>query len=203
MIEAARKKEEFEQATSNNLERPESTRKEVILEAELGQGKREIIAQKEKNGHVQKHYTVSTLSEDVLKIETGLSTKSVFHIVVNHADRFKNPSFILLVGEYNQSALKTNFYNINESQIKLHKSSPCTMIKLQCIYSSKYCNNFHLCLALNFIFTDLMTSIPSRDMNKLSAPSSFSQFGSCRVVIDCTDIEIATPVLMSQRNATY
>ena len=48
MIEAARKKEEFEQATSNNLERPESTRKEVILEAELGQGKREIIAQKEK-----------------------------------------------------------------------------------------------------------------------------------------------------------
>ena len=54
MIEAARKKEEFEQATSNNLERPESTRKEVILEAELGQGKKEIIAQKEKNGHVQK-----------------------------------------------------------------------------------------------------------------------------------------------------
>ena len=49
-----------------------------------------------------------------------------------------------------------------------------------------------------------MTSIPSRDKNKLSAPSSFSQFGSCRVVnLDCTDIEIATPGLMNQQNSTY
>ena len=55
----------------------------------------------------------------------------------------------------------------------------------------------------SILFNDLMTSIPSRDKNKLSAPSSFSQFGSCRVVIDCTDIEIATPGLMSQQNATY
>ena len=55
----------------------------------------------------------------------------------------------------------------------------------------------------SILFTDLMTSIPSRDKNKLSAPSSFSQFGSCRVVIDCTDIEIATPGLMNQQNATY
>ena len=43
MIEAARKKEEFEQGTSDNLERPEYTRKEVILEAELEMAKREII----------------------------------------------------------------------------------------------------------------------------------------------------------------
>ena len=42
-------------------------------------------------------------------------------------------------------------------------------------------------------FTDLMTSIPSRDKNTLSAPSSFNQFGSGRVIIVCTDIEIVTP----------
>ena len=53
MIEAARKKEEFEQGTSDNLERPESTR-EVILEAELEQAKREIIDQKEKNDYIKK-----------------------------------------------------------------------------------------------------------------------------------------------------
>ncbi|XP_027058416.1 uncharacterized protein LOC113685138 [Pocillopora damicornis] len=45
--------------------------------------------------------------------------------------------------------------------------------------------------------------IPSRRKNKLSAPSSFSQFGSCRIIIDCTDIEVAAPGLMSQQNATY
>ena len=47
MIEAAKKKEEYEQGTSDNLERPESTR-EVILKAELEQAKREIIDPKEK-----------------------------------------------------------------------------------------------------------------------------------------------------------
>ncbi|KAL9983117.1 hypothetical protein ACROYT_G005247 [Oculina patagonica] len=50
---------------------------------------------------------------------------------------------------------------------------------------------------------DLMSSIPSRDKNKSCAPSSFSLFGNCRVVIDCTDVEIATPGLMSLQNATY
>ena len=48
-----------------------------------------------------------------------------------------------------------------------------------------------------------MTSIPTRDKNKLAAPSSFSQFGSCRIVIDRTDIEVAAPTMMSQQSATY
>lgn len=59
MIEAARMREAaFQQGTSDNLERPESTTKEVILEAELEQAKREITDLKEKNYYVQKHYTV-------------------------------------------------------------------------------------------------------------------------------------------------
>lgn len=54
------------------------------------------------------------------------------------------------------------------------------------------------------LFDDLMTRILSREKNKISA-RSFSQFGSCRIVIDCTDImiEVAAPRLMSQQNATY
>ena len=57
----------------------------------------------------------------------------------------------------------------------------------------------------SIVFQDtcIMTSVPPRDKNKLFAPSSFSQFTSCRMVIDCTDIEVATPSLMSQQNATY
>ena len=38
---------------------------------------------------------------------------------------------------------------------------------------------------------------------KLSAPASFDQYGSCQIVIDCTDIEVAAPGLMSQQNAAY
>ena len=89
MIEAARMREaEFQQGTSDNLVRPESTTKEVILEAELEQAKREITDLTERNDYVQKHYTVSTLSEDVLRMETWLPTKDVFHVVVNYADKF-------------------------------------------------------------------------------------------------------------------
>lgn len=60
MIEAARMREaEFQQGTSDNLERPESKTKEVILEAELEQAKREITDLKEKTDYVQKLYTVT------------------------------------------------------------------------------------------------------------------------------------------------
>lgn len=55
----------------------------------------------------------------------------------------------------------------------------------------------------NILFDDLMTTIPSREKKKICSPSSFSMFTSCRIVIDCTDIEIAAPSLMSQQNATY
>ena len=55
----------------------------------------------------------------------------------------------------------------------------------------------------SILFDHLMTTIPSGGTNKLSAPSSFSQFGSCRIIIHCIDIEVAPPGLMSQQNATY
>ena len=58
MIEAARKREESQQDTGGNLKRPESTTKEIILEAVLQQAKSEKIDLKGKNGYLQKHYTV-------------------------------------------------------------------------------------------------------------------------------------------------
>ena len=44
----------------------------------------------EKESYKQKHYTVSGLSAEVLRMETGLLTKEVFNIVVLHALRFKD-----------------------------------------------------------------------------------------------------------------
>ena len=56
-------------------ERSESSTKEMIsLEAELKQTKREITDLTEKIGYLKKHNTVSTLDEDVLKMETRLAT---------------------------------------------------------------------------------------------------------------------------------
>ena len=44
----------------------------------------------EKERYTQKHYTVSGLSAEVLRMETGLPMKEVFNIVVFHALRFKD-----------------------------------------------------------------------------------------------------------------
>ena len=57
-------------------QRSKSSTKEIVsLEAELKQAEREITDLKEKIGYLKNHYTVSTLDEDVLKIETGLATR--------------------------------------------------------------------------------------------------------------------------------
>ena len=61
----------------------------MILEAELDQA-REELQNKEKESCTQKYYTVSGLSAEVLRMETGLPTKEVFNIVVLHALRFKD-----------------------------------------------------------------------------------------------------------------
>jgi len=38
---------------------------------------------------LQKHYTLSALGGDVLRMETGLPAKEGFHIVLNYTYRFK------------------------------------------------------------------------------------------------------------------
>ncbi len=50
---------------------------------------------------------------------------------------------------------------------------------------------------------EITTAIPSRHKNSLYSPLSLGQFTSCRIIIDCTDIEVAKPGLMSHQNGTY
>ena len=53
------------------------------------------------------------------------------------------------------------------------------------------------------LYQDCMGIVPSREKNKTSMPGSFSLFGNCRMVIDCTDIKVAVPGLMSDQKVTY
>ena len=63
---------------------------EIILEAELDQAMEDLQDMQEKESYAQKHYTVSELSAEVLRMETGLPTKGIFNIVVLHPLRFKD-----------------------------------------------------------------------------------------------------------------
>ena len=52
-------------------------------------------------------------------------------------------------------------------------------------------------------FVDLMGKIPSRTKNRNFAPVSFEKFPNCKLVIDCTDIQIHIPKKMNLQRATY
>ena len=53
------------------------------------------------------------------------------------------------------------------------------------------------------LYEDCLKTVPSRKKNRTSMPESFSLFGHCKMVIDCTDLEIAAPGLMSDQKLTY
>ena len=72
----------------NKQECCNKTTNEIILEAELDQAREELQGMQEKESYPQKHYTVSGLSVEVLRMETGLPTKDVFNIVVLVSRRF-------------------------------------------------------------------------------------------------------------------
>ena len=48
-----------------------------------------------------------------------------------------------------------------------------------------------------------MGTVPSREKNRSLMPGSFSLFGNCRMVIDCTAIEVTLPGLMNNQKVTH
>ena len=53
------------------------------------------------------------------------------------------------------------------------------------------------------LYEQCMATVPSRHKNKTSLPGSFSLFGNGLMIIDCTDIRITIPSLMSVQKLTY
>ena len=180
-----------------------SNAEQIILEVELDLTKQELYSYQETKHYQRTHYSVSCLSSEVIQMETGLPTKEVFDIVVEYAANFKE-SICYYAGWKVESIsfedqifitlmkLRQNYTNLHLAQ--LFSCSVATISNIVITF-------IHVLHGL--LFDDLMTTIPSRDKNKLGSPSSFSTYSSCRIVVDCTDIEVATPSLMSQQNATY
>ena len=176
---------------------------QVILEVELDQHKRELAKHNETMQYQRSHYTVKSLSTEVLRMETGLPTKEVFDIVVWHALRFKD-SIIYFSGWkvtsiFFEDQILITLMKVRQNYTNLHLAQlfSCSTSTISNIVKT-FVHVLH-----SILVKDIMATIPSRDKNKISAPSSFSNFTTCRTVIDCTDIEVAAPGLMSQQKAVY
>lgn len=87
---------------------------QVIRQVELHQTSQEL----------RRHYPVSALNANFIRIETGLPTKEVFDIVVKYALRFNDTSYFL--GWKVKSIPFQDQIFITE----LHKPSPCPAIFL-------------------------------------------------------------------------
>lgn len=92
-----------------------------------------------------------------------------------------------------------------------------TLMKLRHNYTNLHLGQLFQCgsscvanVVLTFIyvlhelwFKDIMAAVPSREKNQSSLPLSFQMFRNCRMVIVCTDVEIATPASMDLQKHTY
>ena len=81
MVEAMIKGKEQQQNESPKDTKKAST-KEIVLEAELDQVKKELAVVQARENYWKKRYTISRLTAEVIRMETGLPTREVFDIVV-------------------------------------------------------------------------------------------------------------------------
>ena len=71
-------------------ERSSTPTEQIILEAELNVAKQELNYHQDTMQYEKKHYSVSILSSEVIRMETGLPTKEIFTIVVTTLLPVKN-----------------------------------------------------------------------------------------------------------------
>ena len=92
VVDSYRKQQEGQSQNVSTIEQAvlQVPTAQMILEVELDQHKRELAKHNETMQYQRSHYTVKSLSTEVLRMETGLPTKEVFDIVVRHALRFKD-----------------------------------------------------------------------------------------------------------------
>lgn len=195
-------KENSEPCSTECSQEEKTSSKEALLSIELDMTSTELAKHKEMSSYYSAHYSAKSLSPEVIRMETGLPTKDVFDIVVGYVSRFKD---------------EINYYaGWKVEGITLEDQIFITLMKLKQNYTNLHLAQLFSCsvatvanIVLTFVhvlhsllFKDIMTTVPSREKNKMCLPSSFTEYSSCRIVIDCTDIEIAAPKLMSQQNAT-
>lgn len=53
------------------------------------------------------------------------------------------------------------------------------------------------------LFEGMMDVIPSKEKNSLSLPACFISFPNCRIVLDCTEIEVAVPHSLDKQKAVF
>ena len=148
-------------------------------------------------------FSFKNLNEEILRMETGIPTKNFFSLIANYARRFKDDI--------------SYFCGWRVESIEFEDQILITLMKLRQNYPNLHLAKLFSCskttianMILTFIhalhkllFDDLMSNVPSRFKNNISAPAAFADYPNCRIILDCTDIEVVTPKRIDLQQLTY
>ena len=85
--------------------------------------------------------------------------------------------------------LRQNYTNLHLAKLFLSSKTTISNIVLTFIY-----------VLHELLFVDLKSHVPSRLKNRISA--AFADFPNCRMIVDCTDIEVVIPKRMDLQRLT-
>ena len=182
----------------NTLLRVENT-----LLSEENKTLRDQLKESEEKGQARRRFTLNDIknNDKLVAHYTGMPTIGAFNLLLSI---FENQALTYYLGWKVTSVSR-------ENQL------------LMCLMKLRR-NLSHLDLAFRFLVTeatvtnvvrtwlsalhialveDLMNKVPSRDKNRKSLPKCFSQYASCRMIIDCTEFFSANPKAMNISNAMY
>ncbi|XP_039301447.1 uncharacterized protein LOC120356562 [Nilaparvata lugens] len=176
---------------------------EVILEAEIYFLKREVEELK-KNKTVNQRFNFEMIknSDDLIILHTGLPNKEVFEYVLEICtdQDFKYCSgwAVTVIDHCNQLLMTLMKLKQNVPQNELAFRFQVSRASVSNIIST-WIDVLHQTIYVGL----LKNKIPSLMKNKACLPNCFSNFTSCRIIIDCTEVYCAVPAEMSKKQSMY
>ena len=148
-------------------------------------------------------YSPGGLSDEVIRIETGLSDLAMLRRVVGLVQRFHgsivqagwNVEGITLESQVFMALMKVRQ---NYTHLHLAQQFSCSTATVSNVVRT-FIHVLH-----TLFFKKIMATVPSLHKNVNSMPESFLPSArNCRIIIDCTDIKVAAPQDMDVAKMVY
>ena len=191
--------------TTPTVPAPHSCYETVVLQTEIDNLKKEIAALEQKLLYLKDRLTYAAIKNNMtlLRHYTGLPSSVEFDSVVKLLRRFDityaqgwKVTTLCLEDQLLLTLLKLRQNFGHEDLGYRFKVSNRTVANIV----NTFVHALHEILVEGMMVAN---GIPSVLKNKNSMPSSFSSFSSCRIILDCTEVQCEIPTPMDQQSATW
>ena len=149
-------------------------------------------------------YPPTGLTDDVIRMETGLPDNAMFRRVVGLVQCFEGSMIYAAGWRVEGMAMESQVFMAlmkvwqNYTHLHLAQLFSCSTATVANVVKT------FIHLLHNLLFKTMMAAVPSRIKNRESMPASFLPSASnCRIIIDCIDIQVAAPKEMDKAKMVY